>query len=241
MRIGIAGSAGVGKSTLFEAFKLRWPMYSYPTTTYRDLLKEQGLTHSSNTTEETQLVILDWMLQEQEKYPKDSKVIFDRCTYDNLVYTLQANQNDQVSDPVCAAVISLVRESLKNLDIIFWIKRDERIPIVDDGRRDVNKKFIEEIDQIYQDLMHQYSDNLESDAFFPLNDCPAVIQVEGIDLDSRLAFISEFIDRNGNLIETETSILDPQNLDILEQMIKDQEGQKVSEDQLNAVMKKLKY
>ena len=241
MRIAISGNVGVGKSTLVEGFKHRWPMYSYPTTTYRDILNEQNLQHSSKTTEETQLTILDWMLQEQDKYPKGSQVIYDRCPFDNLVYTLHANEKNLVSDEVCAASISLVRESMKGLDMIFWIKRDERIPLVDDGRRDVDKKFIEETDQIYQDLMHHYSDNLEADIFFPFEDCPAILQVEGILPSDRLDFIAEFIDRNGNLIETETSILDPQNLDILEQMIKDQEGQKISEDQLKEVMKKLKF
>jgi len=241
MRVSISGNLCTGKSTLVEAFKRRWPMYSYPTTTYRDILKEQNLDHSSKTNEETQLTILDWMLQEQDKYPNGSRVIYDRCPLDNLVYTLHANEKGLISDEVCAASISLVRESMKGLDMIFWIKRDEKIPIVADGRRDVDQKFIEETDQIYQDLIHQYSDNLESDIFFPSEDCPAILQVEGILPSDRVDFIAEFIDRNGNLIETETSILDPQNLDILEQMIKDQEGQKLSDDQLNAVMKKLKY
>lgn len=249
MRVAIVGNCGVGKSTLVEAFKKRWPMYGYPVETYRDLIKNSN--HSSNTTQETQLIILDWMLQIQDQ-PKDSKIIFDRCTYDNLVYTLYANEHCKydeegvllsgVSDEVCAATISLVRESMKNIDLIFWIKRDNSIQLNSDGgRRDINDKFIQDTDKIYQDLMHHYSDNLEADIFFPSEDCPAILQVEGNTIHDRLAFISEFLDQGGDLIETETSILNPQNLDILEQMIKDQKGQQVSEDQLQEVMKKLKY
>jgi len=241
MRISISGSACVGKSTLVESFKRRWPMYAYPQKTYRDIISENDLSHSSNTNEDTQLLILDWMLKEQEKFPSGSKVIYDRCGWDNLAYTLQGNSNDLISDEVTAATISLVRESMKGLDIIFWLKRDPNIKIVNDAMRDTDPAFLQQTDQIFEDLMHQYCENLESDIFYPKEDSPLIIQVEGVDLDSRIAFIAEFIDRNGNLIETETSILDPQNLDILEQMIKDQEGQKLSEDQLNAVMKKLKY
>lgn len=240
MRISISGSACVGKSTLVEAFKRRWPMYRFPTKTYRDVIVENNLSHSSKTNEETQLQILDWMLREQDKFPKGSHTIYDRCPWDNLAYTLQGNSNNLISDEVTAATISLVRESMKGLDIIFWLKRDPNIKIVNDTMRETDPSFLQQTDQIFEDLMHQYCENLESDIFYPKEDSPLIIQVEGSTVDDRIAFIAEFIDRNGNLIETETSILDPQNLDILEQMMKDQEGQKLSEDQLNAVMKKLK-
>jgi predicted ATPase len=58
MRISISGCAGSGKSTLLKAFLNRWPMYSTPLKTYRDVIKENNLSHSSNTNDETQLTIL---------------------------------------------------------------------------------------------------------------------------------------------------------------------------------------
>jgi hypothetical protein len=41
-------------------------------------------------------------------------------------------------------------------------------------------------------------------------------------LDDRIAWIGEFIDQKGNLVETGESVLDPKNLETMEQMLKDQ-------------------
>lgn len=240
MRIAISGAANTGKSTLIEHFKQRWPMYLSPQKTYRDIIIENNLEHSSKTSEETQLMVLDWMMKEQEKYPKDSKVIYDRCPWDNLVYTLQGNARGLISDEVAAATISLVRESLKNIDIIFWVKYSDHIPVVKDGMRDADPDYIKESDQIFSDLFHQYCENLESDIFYPKEDCPAIIQIDGLTLDDRIWFISEFIDYKGDLIETTDSVLDPNNVDLLEQLIKEQTEQMGKDKQLNSLINQLK-
>jgi deoxyadenosine/deoxycytidine kinase len=250
MRIAISGNIGTGKSTLIEAFKKRWPMYSSSTETYRDILKNNP-SHSSKTTEETQLLILDWMMREQDKYPKGTKHIFDRCTWDNLVYTLYANsiyEQDSngktisgVSDEVCAATISLVRESLKNIDIVFWLKRNPSIIIPKDNRRDTDKNFLTATDKIYSDLFDQYMENLEYDIFLPKDDCPAFICIDNSfsTVDDRLMFIGEFIDYKGDLIEGD-SLLDPDNLEFLENMLKDQERETENEARINKIVSEFK-
>lgn len=240
MRIAISGCTSSGKSTLIEAFRRRWPMYTTPVRTYRDMIKEMGLDHSSLSNDETQLLILDFMMQEHEKYKLGDKVIFDRCPLDNLVYTLQGNADNKISDEVAGATISFVRESLKNLDIIFWIKRDPNIKVVQEGLREVNLEFIAETDKIFGDLFHQYSENLESDIFFPKEDVPALLQMEGSTVDDRLAYIGEFIDYKGDLIETENSILDPSNIDLLQEMLEDQQKATINEDQMKRVMENFK-
>ena len=242
MRIAFAGTANTGKSTLIQSFLKKWPMYSTPTTTYRDLLIENKLEHSSKTTEETQLLILDWMMKEQDKYPKGSKVVYDRCPLDNLAYTLQGNSNGIISDEVTAATISLVRESVKNLDIIFWLKYNPSIKIVNDGVRDADIDFIKQTDGIFGDLFHQYCENLESDIFFPKEDCPAIIQIDEsfATLDSKMWFINEFIDYKGDLIETTDSILDPSNVDLLEQMLNEQKSEMQNDMQIQNLVKQLK-
>lgn len=224
---------------MVQAFVRKWPMYSTPSKTYRDIIKEKNLQHSSKTSAETQLAILDYLMLEQDKYPKKSNVIFDRCPWDNLAYTLQGNEDGLISDEVAAATISLVRESLKGLDIIFWIPFDPDIRVVDDGLRDANIEYIKNTDKIFKDLFHQYCENLESDIFYPKKDCPAIIMMEGKSSDDRLLFIGEFIDYKGDLIETETSILDPANVDLLEQMIKEQKLEIGNEIQVKNIMKQI--
>jgi predicted ATPase len=112
MRIAISGASNSGKSTLINSFLRRWPMYSTPMKSYRDILKEHNLEHSTKTNEETQLLILDSMMKVQEGFKSTDNIIFDRCTWDNLAYTLVANSYEQVSDEVTAASISFVKESI---------------------------------------------------------------------------------------------------------------------------------
>ena len=241
MRISISGSANSGKSTLVKAFLNKWPMYSTPTKTYRDIIKENNLTHSSNTSDETQLLILDWMMQEQSKYPSGSKVIYDRCPLDNLAYTLHGNALGKISDETTAATISFVKEAMKDLDIIFWIKHNPNIKIVNDGLRDTSEDYIKQTDQIFQGLFDQYMENLEYDVFFPKDDCPAFICIDNqfVTIDDRLMFIGEFIDYKGELIEGD-SILDPDNLEFLENMLKDQEREVENEERINKIVKEFK-
>jgi len=96
MRIALAGCANSGKTTLVQAFLRKWPMYTTPTKTYRDVIRENNLGHSSKTNEETQLAILDFMLLEQNNYSEKSYVIYDRCPWDNLAYTLQGNEDNLI-------------------------------------------------------------------------------------------------------------------------------------------------
>jgi predicted ATPase len=223
MRLAISGTACVGKSTLLKAFLQRWPMYGTPLKTYRDVITENDLEHSSKTTEETQLLILDWMMTTQEKFKKEDNIIFDRCSWDNLAYTLVGNANDKINNEVTAASISLVRESLKNIDIIFWLRHDEDIAIVDDGLRDVSKDHILEVDDVFAQLYEQYAEDLETDIFYPKEDCPAIIEVYGKTVDDRISFISNFIDDKGELIEPDENFFSEENLQVLEQMLKEQE------------------
>jgi hypothetical protein len=210
--------------------------------TYRDILKENDLNHSSSTSSETQLIILDWMMTEQKKFPKGSKTIFDRCSYDNLAYTLQGNALNLIPDTVAAASISLVRESLKDLDIIFWLKYNPDIKTVDNGTRETNIDYIMGTEKVFQDLFDQYMENLESDVFFPKEDCPAIIAIDNdfSSVDDRLMFIGEFLDKNGILIEPENSILDLENNDMLTNMIGDQQKAQEADERLLKIIKEFK-
>lgn len=223
MRAAVMGTQNSGKTTLVKAFLKKWPMYKTTAKTYRDILADNNLQHSSNTTVETQLLILDWMTRTLDENVNEKHVIYDRCPIDNLVYTLHANERNLISDEITAATIDIVKASLKKLDIIFWIKYDPNIKIVNDGTRDTNLNYIKEIDDLFAGLYEQYADHLENTPFFIAEDCPAIIPIENMpDINDRIAWIGEFINQKGDLIETEDSILDPKNLETMEQMMKDQ-------------------
>jgi len=244
MRIAISGAQNTGKSTLMKNFLSRWSMYSTPTKTYRDVINELNLPHSSNTNDITQLAILNWMTEELEKHPKGSKVIYDRCPLDNLVYTLVSNEKNQIADETAALTIEITKKAMKHLDIIFVLKYDLDIKLVDDGMRDINKDYLLEIDSMFDGLYQQYADHLEDTPFFDKEDCPAIIIVEGKTVDERLAWIGEFIDSMGNLVETQSSILAPENLELMEKMLNEQTEWVDKDNQFKNLSKeinKLKY
>lgn len=240
MRIAISGVQNSGKSTLVKHFLNRWGMYYTPTKTYRDVIQELNLPHSSQTNDLTQLAILNWMTEEQDKYPKGSHVIYDRCPLDNLVYTLVANEKNQISDETAALSIEITKKSLSNLDIIFLLRYDPDIKIVDDGVRNTDKDYIIEVDKMFEGLFTQYTDHLEDTPFFDKEDCPAIVVIEGKTIDDRISWVSEFIDSMGNLIETESSILAPENVEIMEQMMKEHEDWSIKDNQYKNIANQIK-
>jgi predicted ATPase len=239
MRIAISGASNSGKSTLINSFLRRWPMYATPMKSYRDILKEHNLDHSTKTNEETQLLILDSMMKVQEGFKSTDNIIFDRCTWDNLAYTLVANSYEQVSDEVTAASISFVKESMKDIDIIFWLEYDSDIKVLDNGTRDTNTDYIKEVDGVFKQLYEHYSNDLETDIFYPKEDCPAIIPVEGKTVDDRIFYISQFIDDTGRLIEPDSSLFSEENLQILEQMLTDQTKAKSDDAEVINLMKEI--
>lgn len=239
MRIAISGASNSGKTTLINSFLRRWPMYGTPMKSYRDVLKEHNLEHSTKTNEETQLLILDSMMKVQEGFKSTDNIIFDRCTWDNLAYTLVANSYDQVSDEVTAASISFVKESMKNIDIIFWLEYDPDIKVLDNGTRDTNTDYIKEVDGVFKQLYEHYSNDLETDIFYPKEDCPAIIPVEGKTVDDRIFYISQFIDDKGELIEPDSNIFSEENLQLLEQMLIDQNKAKGDDEEVIKLMKEI--
>ena len=54
MRVAVTGTACVGKSTFINDFLNNWEgIFTKPKKSYRDVLKESGLSHSKQTNKET--------------------------------------------------------------------------------------------------------------------------------------------------------------------------------------------
>ena len=79
MRIAISGASCQGKSTLIKDFLEEWTNYKTIEKTYRDVISDQGLEHSSSTNKDTQWAILNFMIDELQKTNKSDNIIFDRC------------------------------------------------------------------------------------------------------------------------------------------------------------------
>lgn len=226
MRIAISGAQNTGKTSLLKSFLYTWDSYNTPEKTYRDILVEKELEHSSKTTTETQDAILDYFLDEQQKHSSvDSNIVYDRCSLDALAYSIWANgkgiegfDNDYVQKQ-----IALVRESMKFLDIVFICKFDEKQQIVDDGMRDTDKDFLLEVDNIFESLYQQYFQNVHADVFFPKDDSPAIIKLPN-EAQQRIDAIAEYLTPEGGMYGDEDSILNPNNLEELERLVQQQKN-----------------
>ena len=240
MRIAISGTGSQGKSTLISDFLNQWPNYKRESETYRSLIKEGNFPHSKNTTKDSQWRILNYMIDEMQKWSKTDKIIMDRCPIDNLVYSLWSfeKQTTDIDKEFIDKCIPLVRESLRQLDIIFFIPITKAAPVMidDNGIRETDEFFIKEIDNIFKMLGAQYMQNFDRNPFFPKGDSPGWIEIFG-DRQTRIAMIKNYLDVDGDLIGgTEESLADlinpydnksfDENIQQMKDIIADQKNQR---------------
>jgi hypothetical protein len=245
MRIAVCGSANLGKSTLIQDFLQEWSMYGFEKETYRDIIVNKELKHSKETNKETQKAILDYMCKTLKEFNKDDKVIFDRCPLDNLVYSLWACDKgiSDIDEDFISECIPLVRDALTNLDIIFFIPMTKFNPeIEDDGMRETDETYIKEIDTLFKMLQMQYQQHPQDNPFFPRDDSPALIEVFGSRLE-RIQMIRLYLDAEGDLIGGDGSasdIFNPENLDMMEQILKEQSLAKEEEEEVKKQLEAIK-
>ena len=207
-RISVSGTACQGKSTLIKDMCARWQQLSTPEKTYRDVIKEKGLTINKDGTAENQKIILDALVDQLMVDYKGKKVVLDRCPLDNLVYTLWLNAKspEKMPDEAVSKTIDIVRESMKMLDVVFFIPLTSvhKVPIVGDKLRETDPEYIEEIDNIFKAVIH--TQKLGVGKFFPLDNCPPIIEVFG-DRETRIKMLELYIDDNCEFVGCDDSVI----------------------------------
>lgn len=200
MRIAISGPACSGKTTFIKEFINTWKNYVTPVASYRDEIKRLNLNHSDMTSEETQQIILDYMINQLKQNKEVPYIIYDRCPLDVLIYTLQANDTGKVSDEFTEKVIDTVRESIRDLDIIFVLRYNPDIKIVENGVRQTNLNYILHTDALFKNIMNEYHHNFEEGIFFPVNDCPGIIELE---CQNKIIEVQSILNDKGDLYSIE--------------------------------------
>jgi GTPase SAR1 family protein len=209
MRIAISGSSNQGKTTLINDFLQEWPNYQVEKQSYRNILSKDNLPHSQDATQKSQWAILNCMIDEMQTYKPGDKIIMDRCPIDNLIYSLWCFEKGvgDIDKEFIDKCIPLVCESMRHLDIIFFIPITKAAPvsIVDDVQRNVDPIYIKEIDNIFKMIGAQYRENNGRNPFFPKDDAPGWIEIFG-DRHTRIAMIKQYIDVDGDLIGADENI-----------------------------------
>ena len=121
MRIAFSGTGNSGKTTLVKSFLYTWKNYSTPEKTYRDVIEDKNLDHSSKTTTNTQKEILNFMIDQLQSSSREDNIAYDRCPLDNIVYSMWSHDKGTkgFTKKFTTKQIALMRESMRHLDIIF--------------------------------------------------------------------------------------------------------------------------
>ena len=214
MKIAFIGAPNVGKSTLIKNFLEQWPMYKKPEKTYRDIVKEQKLSINKQGTKESQKIILDALVEEAQQAvaTEDKFIVFDRCVIDNIAFTLwhYAKQTPGFTSEFIIDSKTIAALTLKYVDVIFYLSLRPEIPVENKEQRETDTTFRQEIDNIFEALVDSYEKNLK--AFFPEEDCPAVIRLDGPP-DMRLPQLKLYIKDDGTGYgEQDGSLLDVSQL-----------------------------
>ena len=239
MRVAFSGTGNSGKTTLLKSFLYTWTGYTTPEKTYREMLQEKELPHSSKLTTQTQESILNFMVDEVQLASKDDKIAYDRCPLDAIAYSMWAHdkQIEGFTKTFVTEQINLMRESMRSLDIIFLCRFDPNQAIQDDGFRDTDKKFIVEVDNIFYSLYRQYTEPPEADIFFPKGDSPCIILLPD-NGQERIDLIGEYVTADGDMYGDESSLFSPENLNQLEDLVKQQQTAHEAEEKEKELKKK---
>ena len=222
MRIAVSGAGRMGKTTFVNDFLRNWPNYSLPTKTYRDLIEEDK--HSQNTDGKHQLKYLDALVKQVEGYKRTDNVIHDRCPLDNLVYSMWAyDKGNKGCDAIMMErTIGTVKESMRNLDIIFVITTSPINKIVlreNDTKKDL--KYLEEIDNIFKEIFARYGKD-GCHAFFPKDDSPALIDLHG-NPEERIAIAKMYVTPEGGTYGEEQTVLNTDEMLKMQELLQQQQ------------------
>lgn len=214
MRILVTGTSCVGKSTFIKDFVEKWPMYEIAKKSYRDEAKKRGIKLNKQGDIEGQRVIQEILLDQLEENKDKKYVIYDRGPLDNLVYSIWHNAKGEgnVDDLFIEQSLAKTKRAMSHYDIIFFIPLTEKYPveIVPDEQRDIDPIYRQEIDHLFKGIMNTYVQ--KKDTFFPLEDCPAVIEIFG-DRQSRVSMAGLYINDKGDIFSESDSLITDVNVE----------------------------
>ena len=149
MKIGLAGTVSVGKSTLAKALGQLEQFKDYEIITERSkYLRDQGISLNNDSTLKGQLVFAAERSLELMK----ENIITDRTLYDVCAFTLSAESIDWTDKRYFTTLLMSLREEY---DAIIYVS-PEGVEIEDNGVRITNAEYRDKIDFVIREMLAEY-------------------------------------------------------------------------------------
>src|SRR5690606_25145339 len=115
-------------------------------------------------------------------------------------------QVSDIDESFVQETIALLRHSTKLLDAIFFIAiiKHNRTPIVLHKLRETDPAYIQEIDALFKAVIDTQIQR--SGQFFPLDDCPPVIEVFGT-REERISILEMYINDGCNFFAEDDNLI----------------------------------
>lgn len=150
MKIGFTGTMSVGKSTLVHALKQLPEFKDYTFATERSkYLRDLGIPLNTDSTIKGQMIFM----AERASELLHSNIITDRTIIDVMAFT---NKARSIPYYICDQYETLAANLIKEYDYIFYIS-PEGIEIENNGVRETNSEYRNEIDKEIKRLIEKYS------------------------------------------------------------------------------------
>jgi deoxyadenosine/deoxycytidine kinase len=152
MRIGLAGTVSVGKTTLVKALSELPKFKDYHITTERSkYLRDLGIPLNTDSTVRGQFV---FMAERAQELMHDN-LLTDRTIWDVCAFTLSAKSIKWKGKEL---LVESATTLMPYYDIVFYIS-PEGVEIEDNGVRATDSKYRDKIDNVIKELLIEYPPN----------------------------------------------------------------------------------
>ena len=149
MRIGLAGTMSVGKTTLVKALSELERFKDYHIATERSkYLRDLGIPLNTDSTLNGQFVFLAERASELLR----ENVLTDRTIWDVCAFTFSAKSIDWFAKRSFVEAAMHLREQY---DIVFYVS-PEGVPIEDNGVRTIDEEYRNKIDWVIRESLEEY-------------------------------------------------------------------------------------